>query len=326
MDERFNRLVEVARAYYLEDRTQAEIAESLGISRSQVSRYLSDARALGIVQIRIVAPAEQVSELGEALRARYPHLREAIIAPSFDSEPEAIRAIISRYAANYLSAIVQPNQQLVLGCGRTLRAMVKALPARDVPGVTVVQAMGNLGHEAHHIDYNEIAREAALALGGRVYYLSAPAILGDGSGAAADFISANPMLYQALQLARQADIYVVGLGSMESDLVYARFGLIRQDELQSLLGRAVGDICGRFFDINGQEQPAAFSERIVGIELGDLQRAQLTIAVAGGPDKVAPLLGAIRGRLVNVVISDEQTVRGVLALDDAYPSPTLFDA
>jgi hypothetical protein len=35
---------------------------------------------------------------------------------------------------------------------------------------------------------------------------------------------------------------------------------------------------------------------------------------------VAPLLGAIRGNLINVVVSDEQTVRGVILLDDAYPS------
>jgi deoxyribonucleoside regulator len=149
--------------------------------------------------------------------------------------------------------------------------------------------------------------------------VSAPAILGSGSGSAADLVTANAMLSQALMMARQADIYVVGIGSLESDLVYTRFGLVGQDELRDLSGRAVGDICGRFFDINGQEQPSAFSERIVGIELGDLKRARIAIGAAGGPDKVAPLLGAIRGGLVNVLISDEQTTNHILALDDAYP-------
>ncbi|HEC21731.1 MAG TPA: sugar-binding transcriptional regulator [Chloroflexi bacterium] len=320
-DSRLTRLVEVARAYYLENRTQAEIARSLGISRSQVSRYLSEARELGIVQIRIVVPGEEAPELGDKLKQRYPHLRDVIVAPIFDSDLEAVRAIIGRYAANYLAEVVKPNQRLVLGCGRTLRAMVNALHKREVPGISVVQAMGNLGHEAHKIDYNEIAREAAECLGGRVYYLSAPAILGKGSGRAADLVTTNPILEHSLSLARQADIFVVGLGSLESDQLYARVGLIGQDELDDLAGRAVGDICGRFFDLNGEKQISAFEDRIVGIDLDDLRQAHLTIGVAGGPDKVAPLLGAIRGQLINVVVSDEQTVRSILALDDAYPLP-----
>lgn len=322
-DQRLARLVEVASAYYLENRTQAEIAGSLGISRSQVSRYLGEARELGLVQIRIVAPEERVPSLGRALQQRFPHLRDAVVAPAFDTSPEAIRTIIGRYGANYLATLLLPNQRLMLGCGRTLRMMVKALPLREVPGVAVIQAMGNLGHEAHQIDYNEIVREAAEAMGGRAYYMSAPAILGSGPGSAADLIQTNPMLNQTLSLARQADVGVVGLGSMESDLVYTRFGLIQQDELGDLSGRAVGDICGRFFDINGREQLSAFSERIVGIGLEDLRRIPLAIGIAGGPDKVAPLLGAVRGRLINVLISDEQTARSILALDDTLPPSVL---
>jgi DNA-binding transcriptional regulator LsrR (DeoR family) len=94
--------------------------------------------------------------------------------------------------------------------------------------------------------------------------------------------------------------------------------LIDQDELDDLYGQAVGDICGHFFDINGNEKTSAFAERIVGIELVDIKQAILSIGVAGGPDKAAPLLGAIRGQFINVLISDEQTVHSILALDDAY--------
>jgi deoxyribonucleoside regulator len=319
MDEsKLSLLTEVARAYYVENRTQAEIARSVGISRSQVSRYLSEAREAGIVQIRIVTPSEPNSGLGEILKQRYSHLRDVIVAPIFDNTPEVVRTTIGRYAANYLSTLAQPGQQLTLGCGRTLHAMVKALPVNAMPGLSVVQAMGNLGHEAHKIDYNEITREAAEKLGGRAYYVSAPAILGRGSRAADDLIDANPMLKQALDMARQAEIFVVGLGSLESDLVYTRFGLIEQEELSDLYGEAVGDICGHFFDINGNEKPSAFTERIVGIGLADIKRAELSIGVAGGPDKTAPLLGAIRGQFINVLISDEQTVHSILALDDAY--------
>jgi deoxyribonucleoside regulator len=314
-----SKIVEVARAYYLEERTQADISNSMGISRSQVSRYLTRAREMGIVQIRVIAPEEQASDLGQVLQRRYPHLRNVIVAPVFDSDPETVRSIIGRYGANFLSDLVKPGQKLALGCGRTLRALVRAMPRRVIPDVFIIQAMGNLGHEAHQIDYNEIAREAAEKFDGRPIYMSAPAILGRGSGSAADFIADNPMLANALELARRAEIFVVGLGSMESDLVYARFGLIDSADLNDLRGQAVGDICGRFFDINGCEQPSVFDDRIVGIGLADIKNAELSIGIAGGPDKVAPLLGAIRGKFIHILMSDEQTVHSILALDDAYP-------
>jgi deoxyribonucleoside regulator len=156
-------------------------------------------------------------------------------------------------------------------------------------------------------------------MGAQVHYVSAPAILGQGSGKASALVKANPTLEHALSLARRADVYVVGLGSLESDQLYARVGLIQQKELNDLKGHAVGDICGRFFDLMGAEQRSAFDDRIVGVELEDLRCAHFSIGVAGGPDKVAPLLGALRGRLINVLVSDEQTVHSLLALDDSYP-------
>ena len=312
-------LADVARAYYLENRTQAEIARSLGISRSQVSRYLKDARELGIVQIRILTTDKYPSSLGMLLKDRYPNLVDVIISPHFGDTPEATRTIIGRYAANYFSELVQPGQVLALGCGRTLLATVQALKKRDVPGISLVQAMGNLGHEAYEIDYNEITREAAVVLGCRPTYVSAPAILGNGSGLATDFMKANPIVDQALSLARDADIFIVGLGSMESDMVYTRFGLIQTEELEDLAGRAVGDICGRFFNIAGQPEPSRFDNRIVGIQLDDLRRGSFAVGVAGGWDKVAPLLAAIRGKFINVIITDEQTLTSILALDETYP-------
>ncbi len=312
------RLIEVARAYYLEDQTQAEIARSLGLSRSLISRYLATARELGIVQIQIAAPERAFDALAHALRGRYPHLHEVIVAPTFSDEPDAQRAMIGRFAANYLSEIVQPGMRVALGCGRTLRATVDALPRRAIPDVLVVQAMGSIGHEAHQIDYNEIAREAAAAWEGMAYYLSAPAILGAGLGAgsAAEFVRANPTLGYSMALANSADVYVVGLGTLESDQLYVRVGLISDRDLDDLRGLAVGDICGRFFDLDGQEQLTAFAGRIVGVELERLRAARLSVGVAGGDDKVAALLGALRGGYINVLVSDERTIQALLRLED----------
>jgi deoxyribonucleoside regulator len=313
MDEKTTRLVEVSRAYYLENRTQAEIAASLGITRSQVSRDLKEARQRGIVEISINLPDQESSELESDLQARFPHLLRAIVAPSFSEDVEANRILIGRYAANYLMKVARPGQKIVIGCGRTMRCLVDALQKTDLAGARVIQAMGNLGHPDHDIDYNEICATAANAFGVPAYYLSAPAILGPRSGKARQLIQANPTIQAVLEQAQQADIYIFGIGSIESELPYVRVGMIAADEMDEIARRAVGDICGRFFDQNGVEQPTPFGDRIVGIELADLQRASQSIGAATGPDKIDPLLGALNGGWINAVVTDEHTARQILA-------------
>lgn len=307
-DEHVGRLIEIARAYYENDATQADIAQMFNMSRSMVSRDLALAREIGIVEISIRDPRQRMPGFRERLLALFPHLRDVVIAPVFNGDADVVRANLGRAAAGYLAASLQPGQRLALGCGRTLRAMIDSLPVRRVPDIEIVQAMGNIGHEAHGIDYNEIARQAADALGGRVYYVSAPAILGPRAGTAQAFAEANLTLNHALARARAADVMVVGLGSLESDQLYVQAGLIDARDLDAVRGRAVGDICGRFFDINGQAVATPFDSRVVGIALSDMARAAAAVGVAGGPDKIDPLIGALRGRHINVLISDEHTI------------------
>ena len=59
-----------ARLYYLQDKTMDVIAEELETSRSSVSRLLSYAREVGLVDIRINSPLEHAGELEQQLHDR----------------------------------------------------------------------------------------------------------------------------------------------------------------------------------------------------------------------------------------------------------------
>jgi deoxyribonucleoside regulator len=177
--------------------------------------------------------------------------------------------------------------------------------------VTIVQAMGNVGHEAMDIDFNVMAMAAANAFSANVNLLNAPAIL--GSGTVNELIEANPSIRKALRIAQTADIYLFGIGSISSDLIFTRGGIFKQEDIEHLRqDGSIGDICARFFDINGREVASSFRERIVGITLANLRSGALTIGVAGGPDKVLPLIGALHGNLIKVLITDELTAKGIL--------------
>ena len=309
-------LVDVARAYYEQNHNQDKIAQSLGVSRSQVSRYLTRARELNLVQVRVVPPDERAAHLERALKRQFPALKEAVVAAAFSFQTEAIRKTIGRACADYLERKIRPGLRLCIGSGRTLREAINWLHPRHVPDMAIIQAMGSVGHEAMNIDFGELARAAGQAFGARVYYLNAPAILGSGSAAALE--AANLFIRESLRLARSAEMYVVGVGSLESDLIFARTGLIKTEELEALShAGAVGDVCARFFDRHGHETPCLFAERVVGIQLSDLRSPAFTVGVGGGPDKVLPLLGALRGGLFSAVVTDEHTARGLLDLDQS---------
>ena len=67
--EKQKKLAYVARRYYLEDQRQSDIAKELGVSRPLISRMLSEARELGVVEITIHEPGARMENLLERLRS-----------------------------------------------------------------------------------------------------------------------------------------------------------------------------------------------------------------------------------------------------------------
>jgi DNA-binding transcriptional regulator LsrR (DeoR family) len=171
--------------------------------------------------------------------------------------------------------------------------------------------MGNIGHELMNLDFNELARSAGKAFGARVIYLNAPAIM--SSGSSKELIASSDSIRYALQMARSADMFVVGIGSIQADSIFSQVGLISDAALDELKNAgAVGDICARFFDQTGNIIPSSFDDRITGIRLEDLCGHGFTVGVSGGAEKVIPLLGALRGNFLNALVTDELTANGIL--------------
>jgi DNA-binding transcriptional regulator LsrR (DeoR family) len=70
---------------------------------------------------------------------------------------------------------------------------------------------------------------------------------------------------------------------------------------------AVGDIALRFFDAEGAPVRSTLDDRILGISAEQLHKVPRVVAVAGGPDKTDAILAALRGKLVDVLITDHDT-------------------
>lgn len=307
-----------ARLYYEDNRTQAEIARALKTSRPTVSRLLQQARDEGIVQIRITDPAATSAELSRSLVAAF-GLADAVVVAAGDADHATARRRIGQAAARYLAQAVRDGERLGIGWGRTLHEMVAALePARrDRPPrqrISVAPLLGGLGQITPVFQVHELARICAASLGGEWHSFYAPALVESDEMAKRLLRSAD--LRQIWQFWEQLNVAVVGIGNadFESDIQMLFVNYLNSATQKRLrAARAAGDICMRFFDARGKPCPSAV-RGVVGVELAQLQRARLSIGVAGGESKAEAISGALRGRFVNVLVCDEPAARRVLAL------------
>ena len=81
-------MIDAARLHYEHGLTHQEVADEFGLSRIKVTRLLAQARATGVVEIRINAPEEPFADLADRLCERY-RLSTVWIAPTL---PDAARA------------------------------------------------------------------------------------------------------------------------------------------------------------------------------------------------------------------------------------------
>lgn len=311
-------MLQAAKSYYGLDRTMAEIATQLGLTRWQVARLLKDAREQGMVRIEIVPRAQRRPELEYRLQKRY-RLREAIVVPVGEAEADGTDNfavdLVAQAAGQFLAALTPRPALVGVSWGRTMAAVAHWLPARWNDGVEVVLLNGAMNLRATVTRTNNIAELLAVAGNGRATLLPVPAIVGRAE--TRTVLEQDPVIAAVLRLGRDAPVACFGLGGMTPDSVLVQAGAITAAEIGRLRERgAVGDVLGRFVDAGGAVADAALDGRTVGLPVAALRDKAVSIAVAAGASKHAVVLAALRGRLMNVLVTDERTAIMALGVPD----------
>ena len=311
-DAEFSRLLhKVARAYYDDGLTQQQIGERFGISRIKVSRLLRSAREEKIVQITITPPQSSNAEIEQQLEQRY-GLKEALVVTPSSYAPETLVSELGPVAAACLTRGLLGNEVVAVSWGKAVLSVVDALQPACLPEVRVVQLIGGLGELEARTHGADLARRMAQTLGAKPRLIHAPGIVKDKT--VRDALVMDPQVADTLELAGRADVALVGLGICEagSTLLTSRDTLTAAEveELRAL--GVVGDIALQFFDCDGRKATHPIHERIVGTALETIKGIPRVIGVAGGKEKVAVIRAALCGRLVNVLVTDDQTALQLL--------------
>ncbi|MCU0817247.1 MAG: bifunctional sugar-binding transcriptional regulator/dihydroxyacetone kinase subunit DhaK [Cypionkella sp.] len=302
--------------YYEEGMTQGDIAEQMGVSRPSVNAYLADARARGIVSIEIAPDRFRSLSIAKALRDHF-NLQDCLVIPTEGGE----RSLIARLGdagARVLSRFMRSGDTLAVTWGRTVLSIADQIQPPILQDVRVVQATGGTTAKIPWTP-EACASRLAKALNARAIPISAPAIVSSPEVRA--LLMQEAVLSEQLGMLAEADRIVMGISSLRPESTIHSSGFLEGGMQHAHYQDAVGSIVGRFISARGEPVIGPMHDRTIGLDLDQLRRVPQRIAVAGGMDKVAAILAALRGGYVNVLVTDIATGRGILTAEGYRDTP-----
>jgi DNA-binding transcriptional regulator LsrR (DeoR family) len=300
-------IIEVATWFYLHGWSQVEIARSLDLDPSTVSRYLKRARDESIVRIEIQRPPRPTEQLEREVADRLGLARVVVVPPGEDAVTSVAVA-----AAEHLSGLLRSRARLGVSWGNTLGAVVRHLRAGSVTRLTIAQLAGGLDDSSPGIQGHDLVRSLGSTYpGSRLSYLHAPAIV--DTPVIRDAILSDRSVRDALRVAAASEVALVGIGTVDGDATLVRGGHVSASDLRHLVqGGAVGNLNTRFFDTAGQPV-GDLDGRTIAVEWEALRAIPTVVAVAAGAAKTAAVAGAARTRAVDVLVIDEGIARTLVA-------------
>lgn len=154
-------LLKVAQLYYEQGLTQNEIAKKLFISRSNISRLLTQAREAGIVEIKVHYPFERKRRIEVEFNRRF-HLEEIRIVDLGSRSGFELYTATTKLAATYLNLQLNNDSVLAITCGNSVCGMVHELrPKGYLPGMQVVPMMGSVDNSNIILEGHYLVRQIA---------------------------------------------------------------------------------------------------------------------------------------------------------------------
>ena len=167
--------------------------------------------------------------------------------------------------------------------------------------------MGGVGNPSAEVHAARLTGRFADLVQGQAIYLPAPGVV--GAKATRDVFLEDPFVREAMALYDQITMALVGIGAVSPSKLLAQSGNVFSNEELNMLREknAVGDILLRFFNNEGIPVESPLNDRVVSLELTQLKEVDRAIGIAGGSRKFEAIRGALRGRLINILITDSCT-------------------
>ena len=301
--EKQKRLAYVARRYYLEDQKQSDIARELGVSRPLVSRMLSEARELGLVEITVHEPGARAAKLLDRLSGS---VRGGVLVEEGADNDETNR-FLSQGAMELLEQL--GTRRLGVGWGYLIGQLVSWLEENPQPNSTITDIcplVGNASIPARNYQSNENVRLMAQQMGATPHFLYLPAL--PDSLEEKQVLCSTEVYRQIYQQWEALDTALVNIGDYPSSPDFAslvRYGSLLQRQ------RACGRMLVYYFNQAGtviqSEQDFA-----IQIPIDTLRRCPNIIGVCSANTSAKALEGALKTGMFTHLVARSKLVKSLL--------------
>lgn len=289
--------------------TQNEIAARLGVSQAKVHRLIASALKSGIVRIEIAERPRQCLELEDHLTRQF-GLRTSTVVPTEGAAQDTAAAIaaIAMTSAHFLANLLAaPDlRQIGVGMGRTLKSAIEVLPKLNRHDLSIVSVSGSLTRRLSANPY-DVVQAFQARVGGEGFYLPVPYLA--QSREEKDMFHRQKSVMELLARARQSDLFVIGIGSLEDEGHLVANQLISAAERDELRAKgAVGDLMGRFINAGGTSLETEAGAKAVGLHFEEVRGARV-LALVAGISKAPATHAALRSGFLTDIVLDEGLAR-----------------
>lgn len=316
--ERRRLMTKISIMYYHEGLSQQQITDKLNISRSQVSRMLSNARSEGIVDISIKDDFADERKYETWLCHTF-NLENALVVDAGQNDDQVEIKILANGISEILEDAIKDNDVVGVSAGNTVGDICTEIKAWSNKKIDVVPLVGGIGANGTKWQANSNVRRFAEAFKARGWQLNAPVIM--TNDAAFDMIVREPEIGKVLSISRDCDVVITGIGQVSNDATIIKTGFLSDEVIKELVDNgAKASVCGSFLDENGNVIEFGAMNRMIGLTVQDLEKIRQVIAVSWGSEKIAAITAALKGNWMNTLVTTLTTVKGIVSYTKSSPS------
>ncbi|MFT5896738.1 MAG: deoxyribonucleoside regulator [bacterium] len=303
-------IVEAAWCYYHEGLNQSEIATKLGVSRASVVNYLAESRRRDYVRVTLDSNVFLHNQLAAELRDAY-QLAQALVIPADETSEQRSFERVVRASSDWLPQLLESGDMLGVAWGETIFRLSEIAPKLTFDDLVIVQLVGSrpsaLGFAAE-----SCSATLAQRFGAHCINLHVPLLL--SSPELCRQLIAEPVVAEQLKQVADCSKVIFAAGTCFDDSHIVRTGIIKSKEISKYRRKgAVGVICGRLIDANGDAMPMSSEDRMIGVTLEQMREKELGLLVCAEPERVAAARAAIIGGYVTHFACCSNTARLLLA-------------
>jgi len=295
---KMQKLEQVARLYYEENKKQDEIASIMGVSRPFISRMLQEAHKVGIVEINIRKLDHDDSLTLEQAKTTFGLKGGALVSEA--TENNTLNHLLAKEVLGYVNKL--GGGRLGIGWGTLIGTIVEMLeqrvPAKDVI-TDICPLVGNSGIPIRNYHSSENVRIIAHHTKADAKYLHIPAFAETLMDM--ELIQHTEHYKTVLREWEHLDIALVNIGNYPSTPDFA--SIARYGSLLSTR-RAVGRMVAYFFDEYG-DIIRSDSDFAIQIPIHLLRRCPNVVGICSANVGAKALAGALRTGLISHVVSSE---------------------